>query len=199
MRAGVRPGARVGVDVGSVRVGVAACDAGAEVVLGVATLPRDGATVAALVELVTGRGAVEVVVGLPVGLSGREGPAAAAARGFAGELSAAVAPVPVRLVDERLSTAAAVRTLQPGTGRPRRSRRGRGARGAGGNGGGHGGGHLDGRALRSVVDQQAAVVILGSALDTEAGTGRPPGELVPAGPASPGLAGVPGVRGTGER
>ena len=37
---------------------------------------------------------------------------------------------------------------------------------------------VKGRARRAVVDQAAAVVILQHALDTERGTGTPPGEVI---------------------
>ncbi len=194
---GLRPGVRVGVDVGSVRVGVAASDAAGAVVLPVATLARGTGTVAELAALVRERAAVEVVVGLPLGLSGREGPAAALVRAFAVELAAAVAGVPVRLVDERFSTTAATRELQPERGRPTRRSRGSrgtgsGGRGSGGSGsggrgsGGRGSGrsgerHVDSRALRSVIDQQAAAIILRTALQTEDATGAPPGEPVTGG------------------
>jgi putative Holliday junction resolvase len=130
---------RLGVDVGDVRIGVARSD-------------RDAA-IATPVETVLE--AVEVVVGLPRSLSGREGPAAAKVRAYAGVLAAALAPVPVRLVDERLSTVSAERTLR--------------ARGMEGR---------RGRARRGVVDQQAAVVILQTALDAERTRGTAPGETV---------------------
>lgn len=174
---GLRPGVRVGVDVGSVRVGVAASDASGAVVLPVTTLARDADTVAALAALVRERAAVEVVVGLPLGISGREGPAAGLVRAFAVELAAAVPGVPVRLVDERFSTTSATRELQPGRGRPARRSRDR-DRGGDRSGGGR---HLDSRALRSVIDQQAAAIILRTALQTEDTTGAPPGEPVTGG------------------
>lgn len=99
-------------------------------------LPAD---IAELVRLVAVHGSVEVVVGLPVTLSGTEGPAAAAVRAYVQTLARAVAPVPVRLVDERMSTVAASRRLSE-----------RGVRG---------------RRHRAVVDQAAAVEILQSWLD----------------------------------
>lgn len=99
-------------------------------------------------------GAVEVVVGLPRSLSGREGPAALKVRDFADRLARRLDPVPVRLVDERLSTVSAEAVL-----------RSRGRSGA---------------KRRAVVDMAAAVVILQQALDIERGTGRAPGELVAA-------------------
>ena len=148
----MRPGVRVGVDVGSVRIGVAACDPEGVLATPVATVlarrrhRRGGARSS------PGSGPTEVVVGLPRSLSGEEGPAAAAARQYAGVLAARVAPVDVRLVDERLTTVDAHRAL-------RESR-------------------VAGRRQRAVVDQAAAVLILQAALDTERGSGHPPGELV---------------------
>jgi putative Holliday junction resolvase len=146
---------RLGVDVGSVRVGLAASDPSGLLASAVATLARDeqgGADQRAVAAEAAERGAVEVLVGLPRHLSGREGPAALAARGYAGALARLLAPVPVRLVDERLSTVAAHRQL-------------------------HGSG-VRGRRHRAVVDQVAAVVLLQDALDAERATGRAPGSLV---------------------
>ncbi len=151
----MRPGVRLGVDVGSVRVGLASCDPSGSVASPVETLARDagrGSDVVALAEHVRQRGAVEVVVGLPLSLSGAEGPAATAARRYGERLSAAVAPVPVRLVDERLTTVSAHQVMTA-SGRP-------------------------GRRQREVVDQVAAVILLQAALDRERATGEPAGELV---------------------
>jgi putative holliday junction resolvase len=154
---GVRPGARIGVDVGTVRVGVAASDPRGMLAAPVATLARDARgdrDIDELAAIVAERQAVEVVVGLPIGLSGRPGPAAAAARAYAARLARRLAPVPVRLLDERLSTVSAEREL-----------RATGRRG-------------NARDRRQVVDQAAATVILQAALDTERATGAPPGEQV---------------------
>jgi putative Holliday junction resolvase len=104
--------------------------------------------------------ALEVVVGLPLGLSGNAGAAAALARGYAERIAQQVAPVPVRLVDERLSTVTATRALRDAGVKQRRH--------------------------RPVVDQAAAVVILQSALDAERVSGRPPGQLVGPGTAPEG-------------
>ncbi len=150
-----RPGARVGVDVGNARVGVAASDPTATLAHPVRTVPRDvagGSDLAAIVSLVEDLGAVEVVVGLPRLLSGQEGASAQEARLFAGQLAAALGSVSVRLVDERLTTVDAHRRLRDSG--------------------------VPGRGQRAVVDQAAAVLILQNALDTEAHTGRPPGETV---------------------
>ena len=150
----MRPGVRVGVDVGSVRVGVATSDPAGVLATPWATLARDGeqGDLDALAGLVAERDALDVVVGLPLRLTGEEGHAAAAACQYAVALAQRVAPVPVRLVDERLSTVDAHRAL-----------------------------HASGRSSRrhrAVVDQVAAVMILQAALDLERDTGRPPGEAV---------------------
>ncbi len=135
-------GVRIGVDVGTVRVGVAACDPGGLLATPVATLARDlhgGADQARLARLVAEREAVEVIVGLPRSMSGRSGPAARAAREYAESLAERIDPIPVRLADERLTTVAATRRLaEAGT----RGRKG-----------------------RQVVDRSAAVLILQGWLD----------------------------------
>jgi putative Holliday junction resolvase len=146
---------RLGVDVGDARIGVARSDPDAMVVTPVETVAAGSGSVARLATLAAEHGAVEVVVGLPRSLSGREGPAAAKVRAYAARLAAAVAPLPVRLFDERLSTVSAERTLRD---RGMVGRRGRGR--------------------RAVVDQQAAVVILQAALDTERMQGTAPGQTV---------------------
>lgn len=149
----MRRGVRLGVDVGTVRVGVAVCDPDGVLATPVATLSRDAGDLDALADLVAERAVLEVVVGLPTSLSGREGPSAVAARAYATCVAARITPVPVRLVDERLSTVTAEHGLR--------------AAGVGG------------RSRRKVVDQVAAVVILQSALDAEQRIGEPPGQIVP--------------------
>jgi putative holliday junction resolvase len=149
----MRAGVRLGVDVGDVRIGVARSDPAGMIATPVETVARGDGDLARLRALVEEESAVEVVVGLPRSLSGGEGPAAGKAREFAGRLAAALAPVPVRLCDERLSTVSAESVLRE-----------RGKKG---------------RKRRAVVDQAAAVVILQNALETERSTGSPPGEVVP--------------------
>jgi putative Holliday junction resolvase len=142
-------GARLGVDVGQVRVGVAISDPDGILATPLATLRRDlnavnGALpsdISELARLVEQHEVVEVVVGLPVTLAGGHGPAAAHAKAYADRLADAVAPVPVRLVDERMSTVVATRRLAE-----------RGVRG---------------RRQRAVVDQAAAVEILQNWLDMQ--------------------------------
>lgn len=154
----MRRGVRIGVDVGDVRIGVARSDPSGMIATPVETVARGRGDLARLLAVATEEEAVEVVVGLPRSLSGGEGPAAAKVREFAARLAQTVAPVPVRLCDERLSTVSAEAVL-----------RGQGKKG---------------QKRRAVVDQAAAVVILQNALETERSTGAAPGELVPAGTVS---------------
>jgi len=145
---------RLAVDVGSVRIGVARSDPGG-VLASPLTVVRSGpGDLDALATLAASADAIEVIVGLPTSLSGHEGAAAAAARSFAEELAGRLAPVPVRLVDERFTTTQAHEALRRGG--------------------------KDSRARRSVVDAAAAAVLLQAALDAEGATGLPPGQLVPA-------------------
>lgn len=133
-------GRRLGVDVGSVRVGVAVCDPDGLLATPLETVARDaggGTDIGRLAELAAEHEVVEIVVGLPRTLAGREGPAAEAAHAFAEALRQAV-PVPVVLHDERLTTVLAGRQLQ---------------------------GRVRGRRQRAVIDQAAAVAILQGYLD----------------------------------
>jgi len=166
--AGFVRGIRLGVDVGSVRVGVAVCDPDGILATPLVTLARDAKArdaqgrdtqardstteadpnntalprdIAQLVDIVRETYVAEVVVGFPVNLAGREGPAAGHVRKYAQLLANAIAPVPVVLSDERMSTVTATRRLAE-----------RGVRG---------------RRQRAVVDQAAAVEILQSWLDAQ--------------------------------
>jgi putative Holliday junction resolvase len=139
------PGRRLGVDVGSVRVGVAISDPGPVLATPLVTLSRDersGSDLDRLAELVLEHEVVEVVVGLPRTLAARHGKAAAIATSYARKLARRVRPVPVRLADERLTTVSATRMLSD-----------RGVRGS---------------KQRAVVDQAAAVEILQAWLDGRA-------------------------------
>ena len=148
----MRHGVRLGIDPGDARIGVARSDPTGFLATPLETVRRGRGDLARLARLAREAEAVEIVVGLPRSLSGREGPAAVKTRDFADRLAARMAPVPVRLQDERLTTVSAEAML-----------RDRGKKGA---------------ERRAVVDQAAAVLILQHALDTERATGRPPGELV---------------------
>jgi putative Holliday junction resolvase len=132
-----------------VRVGVAICDPDGILATPLVTVSRDlGAAadsvpsdIAELVRLVVEHEAVQIVVGLPVQLSGTEGAAAIDIRAYAERLAQAVGQVPIVLADERMSTVVATRRLAE-----------RGVRG---------------RRQRAVVDQAAAVEILQSWLDAQ--------------------------------
>lgn len=145
---------RIGVDVGSVRVGVASCDDAGVLATPVGTFRRSGdeSDIQAVADLASERAAVEVVVGLPLSLDGREHAAAEAARGWAQALRRRSPSLPVRLVDERMSTVAAHRAMRESG--------------------------LRERDRREIVDQQAAVLILQAALDSERVSGQPSGELL---------------------
>ena len=136
-------GRRIGIDVGSVRIGVAMCDPDCILATPVETVPAavDGSDVRRVVELVRENNVVEVIVGLPVALRGNHTASTYLAEESALDLredlngieddadetdvadepgEAAVtaatpegaAYIPVRLVDERMSTMAATQALQ---------------------------------------------------------------------------------------
>jgi putative holliday junction resolvase len=134
-------GRRLGIDVGSVRIGVAASDPDGILATPVETVRRDrsGKHLRRLAELVAELQAVEVVVGLPRTLADRTGPSALDAIELAETLAGRVAPVPVRLADERLTTVSAQRSLREAGVRAKEQ--------------------------RAVIDQAAAVAILQSWLD----------------------------------
>ena len=143
----MRRGVRIGVDVGTVRVGVARTDPDGVLAVPVRTLQRDEA-LAELPPLVAEYDALEVVVGLPVALSGHDTASTADAKGFAQELAARVA-CPVRLVDERLSTVSAQSMLRnQGTAAKKQ---------------------------RPLIDKASAVIILQHSLELESRTGAAPG------------------------
>lgn len=137
-----RGGVRLAVDVGTVRVGVAISDPDGILATPLGTFARDvkGASdLERLATVVAQHSVVEVVVGLPRSLSGREGAAATAARQYADALASRIRPVPVRLHDERFSSVSAQRVL---------TERG-----------------VSTRQSRAIIDQVAAVTILQSYLD----------------------------------
>jgi putative Holliday junction resolvase len=137
-------GRRLGVDVGTVRIGVAASDPDAILATPVETVERDrrnkaGRHVRRLAQLVAEMEAVEVVVGLPRTLADRSGASARDAIEVADELARRIAPTPVRLADERLTTVVAQRSLREAGVRA--------------------------RGQRAMIDQAAAVGILQNWLD----------------------------------
>lgn len=128
----------MGVDVGTVRVGVAASDPDGIMAFPVATVPRSETAVAEVVAIADERAAIEIFVGLPKMLKGHEGQSAADARAFAEQI-AELTRASVRLVDERFSTTTASSAMRE-AGRTARQQ-------------------------RQQIDQAAAVVILEGALD----------------------------------
>ena len=148
----MRHGVRLGIDPGDARIGVARSDPSGFLATPVETVRRGKGDISRIRAILAEEEAIEVVVGLPRSLSGREGPAAVKVREFAIALARQVAPVPVRLCDERLTTVSAESVLRE-----------RGKKGS---------------KRRAVVDQVAAVLILQNALDTERVSGTAPGEIV---------------------
>lgn len=149
---GFRRGVRLGVDVGTARVGVARCDRDGLLAVPVETVPRTDTAAARVAELAAEHEAFEILVGLPISLSGNETSSTADARTFAVAVAAA-SGLPIRLVDERLSTVSAHAALR-NSGRTQKS-------------------------SRRIVDQVAAVVLLQQAIDVEKSTGNPAGTPLP--------------------
>ncbi|MCX6414364.1 MAG: Holliday junction resolvase RuvX [Actinobacteria bacterium] len=140
----MRTGVRLAIDVGSVRIGVARSDPGGLMAVPLDAISANDLAFTAVSGLVDEYEAIEVVVGLPLSMDGTEGRAARLARGWAERLSAALA-VPVRLVDERLTTVQAQRGL-----------------------------HAAGRSVKSsrgMIDSASAVILLQSDLDAERAKG----------------------------
>ena len=108
----MRRGKRLGVDVGEARVGVASCDPDAILATPVVTLKRGQSDLRKVAKMVRDDDIMEVIVGLPLNMDGTEGISARHARVWAGKLARRIAPVSVRLVDERLSTVSAQRSLR---------------------------------------------------------------------------------------
>lgn len=149
---GFRRGVRLGIDVGRARVGVARCDPDGMLAVPVETVPRSESSIDRIAELVAEYEPTEIVVGLPVNMQGTDTPSTQDAREFAAAVLARTG-VPVRLVDERLSTVSAHAALRS-SGRNQKN-------------------------SRSIVDQVAAVVLLQQAIDVEKSTGNPAGAAVP--------------------
>ncbi|WP_396929448.1 Holliday junction resolvase RuvX [Mycolicibacterium sp.] len=142
-------GRRLGVDVGTVRIGVAISDPDGILATPVETVRRErtGKHLRRLVALVTEHDIVEVVVGLPRTLADRAGTSAQDAVDVADALAERIAPVPVRLADERLTTVVAQRSLREAGVRA--------------------------KSQRGVIDQAAAVGILQGWLDQRRNTTPP--------------------------
>lgn len=137
------------LDLGSKRIGVAVSDVTGTVASPLSVLARSKSRRhdhRLIAELVRREEAELLVVGMPLSLSGADGPAAKAARAEVRAL-ATVVDVPIDTYDERFSTVTAERAL----------------------------GEMDvrGAARRQVVDKVAAAVILQAYLDARSSAGNP--------------------------
>lgn len=156
----MRRGVRLGIDVGAARIGVARSDLDGTLAFPVETIhlskssaakagkgaKRCADPIGQISRLIAEYQAIEVLVGNPLGLSGRKGVATEFAQDFAEKISEANPDTPVVLLDERLSTVQAQQNL-------------------------HAAG-ISTRQGRSMIDQAAAVIILQTALDAERSTGK---------------------------
>ncbi|MDF9809994.1 Holliday junction resolvase RuvX [Aurantimicrobium minutum] len=146
----MRSGVRVGIDIGTVRIGVARSDRDGYLATPVETVDRGSENpIGQLVSLIAELEAIEVIVGLPLSLNGSHTASTEDALVMARELGQN-ASVPVRLVDERLTTVSAHSALRAAGKKQKQT--------------------------RSVIDQVAAVMILQHALDSERSSGNLPGK-----------------------
>lgn len=149
-----RRGRRLGLDIGSVRIGVAASDPDGILATPLTVVRRkdEPAALKQLREIVSEYEPIELLVGDPKSLDGAARAAATAALEFARRIGAATG-TPIRLVDERFTTVEAHHSLAA-AGKSSRQR-------------------------REIVDAQAAVIILQNALEFEHNTGAPAGREMP--------------------
>ena len=104
-------GARIGIDWGKARIGVAASNPRTSFAFPVETVQAGRDEITRLAALAEEYAPELIYVGLPLTLAGERAQAAVFVLQRATALAAAVAPIPVRLVDERMSTASASRSL----------------------------------------------------------------------------------------
>jgi putative holliday junction resolvase len=146
----MRTGVRIGIDVGTVRIGVARSDRDGFLATPVETIERtSGTAIERIGELISQLEAIEVIVGLPLSLNGAHTASTEDAMSVAREVSLATS-APVRLVDERLTTVSAHSALRSAGKKQKQT--------------------------RNVIDQVAAVMILQHALDSERSSGKAPGK-----------------------
>lgn len=146
----MRSGVRVGIDIGTVRIGVSRCDRDGLLATPVKTVLRGEASpLDALVQIISDLDAIEIIVGLPLSLSGSHTASTEDALSVARELSDVVS-APIRMIDERLTTVSAHSAMRS-VGKSQKE-------------------------SRSVIDQVAAVMILQHALDSERLNANLPGK-----------------------
>src|SRR5690349_21066721 len=107
------PGRSLAIDVGGKRIGIAVSDEMGMIASPVAMVLRGDRSAAEIRDHATRLGAVRLVVGMPVGMSGREGPQAADVRAFVDAIAADV-DLPIEYWDERLTTSIAEKSLIAG-------------------------------------------------------------------------------------
>jgi putative Holliday junction resolvase len=98
----------VGIDFGERRIGVAAADDRTRIAIPVTTIEIRDDPVGALAKIVEDQLAEELVIGLPVSLSGTEGPQAQRVREVADALAQRI-DIPIHFHDERLTSVEAAR------------------------------------------------------------------------------------------
>jgi putative holliday junction resolvase len=144
-------GSRLAIDVGTVRIGLAVSDPDSILSTPLPALIRSKLlteTLQEILSLISDNGVIEVYVGDPLSLSGEETASTQDARQFANQL-AELTSVPVRLVDERLTTVTASSKLRL-------------------NG-------LNAKAAKDLIDSASAVEILEQALNVSKKSGKPAG------------------------
>lgn len=147
----MRLGRRLAIDVGKVRIGLAISDQQGLLATPFATIQRkesDVETVEDLRNAVDDYDFVEIYVGLPLNLSGNHTPSTENALALAFQIEESLGTA-VRMIDERLTTVTAAATLR-GQGKSSKS-------------------------ARSIIDQEAAAIILEHALNQEKLSGQAPG------------------------
>jgi putative Holliday junction resolvase len=103
----------LGLDVGERRIGIAVADELGMIASPLGVVHRGDGDLQRVLEAVRAQGANVVVVGLPTGLSGREGPQAATVRAFAETLATASGDsLEILFWDERLTSTMAERALE---------------------------------------------------------------------------------------
>lgn len=154
----MRAGVRIGIDVGSARIGLARTDPTPMLAIPVETISVSEVpstlqdAVQRVIALAHEFNAIEIVVGHPINLRGEHTQSTVLAETFATAVAREATGLSIRLVDERLSTVTAASGL----------------RAAG----------IKSRSQKGVIDQQAAVVLLQHAIDQESSLGTPPGRVV---------------------
>lgn len=148
----MRTGVRLCLDLGSKRIGVARSDRDGRLALPVTVLDADASWQGDVAALIAEQPVLEIIVGLPISLRGEEEVAAIAMRERIAALRVAIPGVPIRIVDERLTSSTAHRQLRAA-------------------------GHTA-KSSRTIVDAVAAADLLEFALESERRTGEPVGELV---------------------